>query len=127
MPRIGGSVAPVESPLAAFVDTITLMGRNRRLLAGIIPRPPMTEQTDFEKTLEDVALLLDDNCVIGLRTIWARRVAAPIVLAQRCLNDTALDAQDRAKRAVILLDQCIADPLRSVCQNYIRDAYNVGG
>lgn len=105
------------SPLDSLAATIALMAANRKFLIGdALPSP---------KLLEDLAMLVDEHVVIGLRTQWARRVAVPILAAHRALHKTEGTEQERARVALDILRQCTDVEAHQVCSNWIRGKYHV--
>lgn len=105
------------SPLKAFVETASLLGKNRKLLAS------MSADSEWRLLLEDLEMMIREGVIIGLRTRWARRVATPIFQAHRALSGDTGTRTQRAQRANEILLQCEDNELHKTCADWIRKHY----
>lgn len=103
------------SPLEQFAGTIALMGQNRTLLAGINKNDP-----NWTTLLEDLAMLCDEGVTFGLRTFWARRVAAPVYLAFKEIAKEGGNPQ----AALDVLKQCADTRVQTICSQWIRERFH---
>lgn len=122
VPMIKPQQQPTESPspLDSLAATIALLAANRKHLKGAVDTV-----SNFPTLLEDLALLVDEHVVIGLRTQWARRVAVPVLAAHRALHRTEGTEQERARVALDILRQCTDADIHNACSNWIRGKYHV--
>jgi len=112
------------SPLTQFTATITLMGEQRKAIQGAV-----TSESDWRILLEDLAMLTQENVVIGLRSKWVRRVAVPMLMADRVLRGQDGNQPGRAEKALEILDQITSTDenvvaLKKACIHWIKTVYN---
>lgn len=108
------AAAKAKSPIDEFVATIAAMGRNR---AMFLDMPPFISKTsEWRELLEDLEMLCQEGVIVGLRTAWVRRVAVPIVQAQRTLQGKSPDKVDIARD---LIHHCDDKTLRESCLSYL--------
>lgn len=112
-------IADRPSPLASLAMTLKLLAQNRWLLGGLV-----ASVSDYKLVLEDLELATADNVVVGLRSVWARRVATPIIQAQRAMERNQ-DPQANARLALEILRQCTDANVREVCSEWLREKYDV--
>lgn len=88
------------SPIAAFNVTLRNMVATRGL---------MNLSLAFGKTWvlfdQDITMLVLEGVTIGLRTPWVRRVAVPMLMAQKALDSNEQDEALRVKTALEILQQ----------------------
>jgi hypothetical protein len=109
------------NPLEQFSATLAMMAHNRALLEGLRPH-----DQNWTILLQDLAMLVDENVTIGLRTPWVRRVAVPVWYAYRKLSDENADVSDRVKGALEILRQCSDVRVQTICSQWLREARHAG-
>lgn len=108
------------SPIDSLVATITLMAANRKFI-----KKAVCTVSDYQVMLEDLTMLVDENVVVGLRTVWARRVAVPVLKAHRALQGNLGSEQERARSAIEILKQCNDEDVKSSCIKWLQGKYHV--
>ncbi len=113
--------AAAKSPIDEFVATITVMGRNKHLIAGLRTMFSDWDTNAWHEIIEDLGVLTQGEGRPTLRSSWARMVAAPIVAAQRLIRE-------KAKRFTIevTLLGCQDARLRDICLAYV-ERYDTNG
>lgn len=110
------------SPLARFVFTLEQMNENRALfgtLGNAFGAGP------FRLFSDDLNMLLTERLVIGLRTQWLRRVAVPMLMAQRALAEGEGDMRARATIATEILTQLAGydNDLMARCVSWLHSTF----
>lgn len=118
------------SPIQAFVDTLTLIARNRKMLAGVgdsLAAGSLATRNGWQTFTEDVEMMLHERVIIGLRHVWIRRVAVPVVSACRALEGHKIgpESQPTALKAIEILQQCTDEHVKMLCVDWIKQAYGV--
>lgn len=111
------------SPIAAFTAWLRgLHACNRTLPADW---HPLDYSLSFR---QDVQMLLEEGVTYGLRTQWLRRVAVPLVMAQKELEKIGTDeaaALAHAKTAVDIISQLQEGAVKAKCLAWIRSKWHV--
>lgn len=112
---------PAESPLDSLVATIKLLARNHAMLTQLMPGSVANE------TLYELSLLLEapGNRLMNIRSVWVRRVAAPVLMAHRVLNSEEGTLQQRARLAITALESCSDVAVVTICSKWIRNTHHV--
>jgi hypothetical protein len=93
------------------------IGKNRKALE------PIFSDGAGRVALEDIAMLMEENVYIGLRTRWVRRVAVPMTRAYLALHAEGQSDAQRASTAKEILDQCDDDALAVASVNWINTVF----
>jgi hypothetical protein len=109
------------NPLEQFSATLAMMAHNRALLEGLRPH-----DQNWTILLQDLAMLVDENVTIGLRTPWVRRVAVPVWYAYRKLSEEENADVSRVKGALEILRQCSDVRVQTICSQWLRETRHAG-
>lgn len=106
-------------PLAHLADNV--VDPHRRAMPGLyadgtIEPYPMMDQP-VQEWQQDLQMLLEEGVVIGLRSRFLRRVAAPIINAHQAYK--TMTGQQRYLAAKEIMAQCLATDWRFACTQWL--------
>lgn len=105
------------SPLFSFVTTLGAMGKNRRMLLPALGGFAAGEWKEF---LDDLEMLNTEKVIVGLRSVWVRRIAVPVFQAHRELGRADKEPKEKFDTALEILKQCQDEALRKECEDWIK-------
>lgn len=110
------------SPLAAFCATLGNLVASRKNLESI---GIVFGHAKWRVFIDDLQMLFDEGVTFGCRTAWIRRVAVPVVMAQKALELESGTEVTRAATAIGILGQLrnADDALYATCRYWLEERF----
>lgn len=117
-----GAMWQISNNYHAYVDKLEALGEldpdqpyssNPEWTASPVP----LHQGDLTVFDQDLAMLLDEDVSLGLRTAWLRKVFIPVIRAHEAYKDKA--DPERHEKAIEIVAQCRAPDWRLACTEWL--------
>lgn len=106
---------PEQSPIANMIAMMELMVKNRRMIPEVF---------EWAHIIDDCSILMHGP-TLSCKTPWGRNTAAALFAAHRIMKSSNGSEQDRAERALRVLESCEDSNIRITCSDWLRRKYNL--